>query len=67
MPYTPPNKIKINSDENILEFTKVIKEKTELKYSYSFINSNTLLGKEILFSEEEIERYLRKDIFKIIN
>ena len=66
MPYTPPNKIKINSDENEIEFTKVIKEKTGLKYSYTFIKSNTLLNKEILFSEDEICKYLSNETFKEI-
>ena len=66
MPYTPPNKIIINSDGNILEFQQTIKTKTELKYEYIYTKSFTLLGRLILFSEDEIERYLRKDIFKII-
>lgn len=57
-----PEKIKIPSDDNELEFVQLIKTKTELLYEYHYTKSATKTG-NIIFTENWLEKYLRNKIF----
>ena len=57
MSFTPPQKLKITSDDNVLEFVRVI-EKSKIKkesgYVYRYIKSETKKGSEVELSEAYI-------------
>lgn len=65
MTYTPPNKILITSDNNVLEFVKIKKVNKEDLYVYQFIVSKIKLGMETSFTQKELT-YQSNNFFKII-
>lgn len=65
MPYSPPNKILITSDNNELEFIATRLVNKEAVFVYRFIKSETKLNLEMSFSEVELKRQLI-NFFKII-
>lgn len=65
MPYSPPNKMLITSDNNELEFIATRLVNKEAVFVYRFIKSETKLNLEMSFSEVELKRQLI-NFFKII-
>lgn len=61
----PPLKLTCLSDENEIEFVRIIKGKIEDSFEYIFTKSKTKLGQSMTFSEKELEKALRREIFKI--
>lgn len=59
-----PQKLLVPSDENILELVQTIKGK-ELKHEYEYTKSETKKGMRVIFSEEELKKNLKKEIFTI--
>ncbi len=66
MSFEIPQTILIKSDDNVIEYTKTIKEKTGDKYQYTYTKSFSNLGTSISFSEVELVKYLLNNVFKII-
>lgn len=64
MNYIPPNKIKINSDGNEMEYQRTVEGKETL-FVYKFIKSNMKLDWEFGMSQSFIEKQLR-NFFKVI-
>lgn len=58
---TPPQKLTVKSDDNEMQFVKMIKSKEPL-YEYIYIKSETQLGKTVTFSESVLENYLKNKI-----
>lgn len=58
-----PKKLIILSDNNELEFVRIIKAK-EIIYEYRFTKSETKLGMLMTFSEKQLEKELKNKIFK---
>jgi len=54
-----PNTIEIKSDGNILTLKDTIKTKDGLQYQYVYSKSIEKLGKEISFSELELQKILK--------
>lgn len=63
--FNPPQKLLIKSDENILQFTKTEKTKSDILFYYTYVKSFCFLGDIICFNEKELQRNL-KNIFKDI-
>lgn len=63
---TPPQKLIIPTDSNILELVRTIKGK-ELNYEYRFIKSETKKGMLMTISEENLKTNLKREIFKDLN
>lgn len=61
---TPPQKLTIPSDGNIIQFVRMIKTKTEISYEYIYIKGEVQLGKTVTFSEKGLNDCLRKEILK---
>ena len=59
----PPEKILIPSDENVIELVQI--SKTELRYK--FTKSETKKGMLMTISEENLNKNLKKEIFKNCN
>lgn len=59
---TPPETLTVKSDDNQIQFVKMIKTKTEISYEYVYIKSEVQLGKTVTFSEKVLEDYLKKKI-----
>lgn len=59
----PPNILIIPSDQNELEFVRIIKLKTGNLYEYKFTKSETKLGMLMTFSEIELQKGLKNEIF----
>lgn len=53
-----PNKIKIKSDGNILEFVKTEKKGKETVHNYRYVKSITKLGTEIPLTDEQITKLM---------
>lgn len=60
MNYSPPHKIKITSDNNVLTYLKTIPKtkSSELLFRYVFSESETKEGLEVDFTEKFIQRQL---------
>jgi len=58
MSFVPPKVILIKSDDNVMEYSKTLKTKTEINYEYLITKSLTKEGTTVLFSEKELERLL---------
>jgi len=59
----PPKKLLIPSDSNELELVRTIKGK-EIIYEYKFTKSETKLGMLMTISEEQLNKNLKREIFK---
>ena len=59
----PPEKLLIPSDSNELEYVQTIKGK-EIIYEYKFTKSETKLGMLMTISEEQLNKGLKREIFK---
>jgi hypothetical protein len=58
-----PNKIIILSDSNELELVRTIKGK-EIIYEYKFTKSETKKGMLMTINEEQLNKNLKREIFK---
>ena len=58
---TPPEILTVKSDDNIIQFVKMIKGK-EISYEYIYTKSETQLGKTVTFSESVLQNYLKNKI-----
>jgi hypothetical protein len=58
-----PNKIIILSDSNELELVRTIKGK-EIIYEYQFTKSETKKGMLMTINEEQLNKNLKREIFK---
>lgn len=68
MVFNVPKKILIKSDSNEMEYTHTIKKSINNKeelYVYTFVKSETKLGKETYFTEAVLRKLL-SNTFKII-
>jgi hypothetical protein len=61
----PPQKLICVSDSNELELVRTIKGK-ELSYEYQFTKSETKKGMLMTISESNLEKNIRREIFKSI-
>jgi hypothetical protein len=61
----PPEKLLILSDSNELEYVQPIKGK-EIIYEYKFTKSETKKGMLMTISEEQLNKNLKREIFKSI-
>ena len=59
----PPKKLICVSDSNELEYVQTIKGK-EIIYEYKFTKSQTKLGMLMTISEEQLNKSLKREIFK---
>ena len=59
----PPEKLICPSDSNELEYVQTIKGK-EIIYEYKFTKSETKLGMLMTISEEQLNKNLKREIFK---
>lgn len=64
----PPRRIRIESDDNEIEFVRVVldpKKKTK-SYLYRFTKSKYSLNKEVIFSENELRKQLTNFFIPIL-
>ena len=58
----PPQKLQIISDDNEIEFVRIIKTKTENIFEYRYTKSRVNL-KNLTFSENVLKKYLTNKTF----
>lgn len=65
MPFKPPLKILITTDDNQIQFMNIRMINKETHYVYKFVKSETKVNKEVVFTEAELSKQLNS-FFKVI-